>query len=117
MEDSSQQSRPEKIRENRHRSNDRHSQAQQTLSGIRRDYDRMKQDLLQGREPRISVSKGRQFALIRFVRDVPPIIGVDLKTHGPFHKEDVARLPQENAEGLIRQGAAVEVRASNQDNE
>ena len=92
-------------------------QAQQTLSGIRRDYDRMKQDLLQGREPRISVSKGRQFALIRFVRDVPPIIGVDLKTHGPFHKEDVARLPQENAEGLIRQGAAVEVRASNQDNE
>src|ERR671924_698662 len=85
-------------------------QAQQTLSGIRRDYDRMKQDLLQGREPSMSTLNKRHFALIRFVRDVPSIIGVDLKTHGPFHKEDVARLPQENAESLIRQGSAIEIR-------
>jgi len=55
--------------------------------------------------------------LIRFVKDVPSIIGVDLKAHGPFHKEDVARLPQENADSLVRQGAAVEITASNRDNE
>ncbi|MBO0888458.1 hypothetical protein J2P12_05095 [Candidatus Bathyarchaeota archaeon] len=92
-------------------------QAHHALLGIRRDYDRMKDDLLQGREPTIRNSKTRQFTMIRFVKDVPSIIGVDLKTHGPFLKEDIARLPQENAEGLVRQGVAVEIRASNQDNE
>src|SRR6266496_3727004 len=59
--------------------------AHQAISGILRDYDKMKQALL--------------------------------KAHGPFHKEDVARLPQENADSLIRQGTAVEVTASNRDNE
>ncbi len=77
----------------------------------------MKQDLIQGREPSVSIPKDSGFVLTRFVRDVPSIIGVDLKTHGPFHKEDVARLPRENAESLIRQGAATEVRALDQDNE
>jgi len=54
--------------------------------------------------------------LIRFVKEVPSIIGVDLKAHGPFLKEDIASLPWENGESLIRQGAAVEVQASVQEN-
>ncbi len=91
-------------------------QAQQILSGVVRDYERMIQDLLQGREPSVSASKDGGLVLVRFVKEVPSIIGVDLKTHGPFHREDVARLPQENAESLIRQGAATEIRASDQDN-
>jgi len=47
---------------------------------------------------------------------MPSIIGVDLKTHGPFLKEDIAVLPYENAESLIRQGTAVEIRPSHRDN-
>ncbi len=89
----------------------------QAISGILRDYDKMKQDLLQGQEPSHSRPKNGEFVLIRFVKDVPSIIGVDLKAHGPFHKEDVAKLPQENADSLVRQGAAVEITASNRDNE
>jgi DNA replication factor GINS len=91
--------------------------AHQAISEILRDYDKMKQDLLQGQEPSHSRSKNGELILIRFAKDVPSIIGVDLKAHGPFHKEDVASLPQENAESLIRQGAAVEITTSNRDNE
>jgi DNA replication initiation complex subunit (GINS family) len=91
--------------------------AYQVFSGIFRDYEKMRQDIIQGREPSVSKSRSRELVLIRFVRDVPSIIGVDLKAHGPYHKEDVANLPQENAESLIRQGAATEIRTSDQDNE
>ena len=92
-------------------------QAYQMFSGILREYEKMKQDMLQGREPSVSKSKEKELVLIRFVRDVPSIIGVDLKAHGPFHREDVANLPVENAESLIRQGAAIEIRPLIQDNE
>jgi DNA replication factor GINS len=92
-------------------------QAYQDLSGISRHYEKLKEELLQGREPSGPISRDRTMILVRFVKDVPSIIGVDLKTHGPFLKEDIAKLPFENAESLIRQGAAVEIRASAQDNE
>ena len=52
------------------------------------------------------VSKPSELILVRFVQDVPQIIGVDLKTHGPFKAEDIASLPKENAEALIKQGLA-----------
>jgi len=91
--------------------------AYQAFSGGFREYEKMKQDIVQGREPSISKLKEKELVLIRFVRDVPSIIGVDLKAHGPFHKEDVANLPHENAESLIRQGAAIEIRIFDQDNE
>jgi DNA replication initiation complex subunit (GINS family) len=91
--------------------------AYQVFSEIFRDYEKMKQDIIQGREPSVSKTRSRELVLVRFVRDVPSIIGVDLKAHGPFHKEDVANLPQENSESLIRQGAAMEIRTFDQDNE
>jgi DNA replication initiation complex subunit (GINS family) len=91
--------------------------AHQAFSDTFREYEKMRQDIFQGREPSLSKSKEKELVLIRFVRDVPSIIGVDLKTHGPFHKEDVANLSHENAESLIRQGAAIEIRTFSQDNE
>jgi DNA replication initiation complex subunit (GINS family) len=92
--------------------------AYESFAAISRDYERLKQDIIQGREPSISKPMDRDsgLVLIRFVRDVPSIIGVDLKAHGPFHKEDIANLPRENAESLIRQGSATEIRTSSQDN-
>jgi DNA replication factor GINS len=92
-------------------------QVYQDLSGISRHYEKLKEELLQGREPSSPMGRDKTRLLVRFVRDVPSIIGVDLKTHGPFIKEDIAKLPFENAESLIRQGAAVEIRSSAQDNE
>lgn len=48
--------------------------------------------------------------LARLLRDVPPFVGVDLKTYGPYKTEDVALLPAQNAESLIKRGIAREIR-------
>jgi DNA replication factor GINS len=47
--------------------------------------------------------------LIRFLIEMPSIIGADLKPYGPFKVEDVATLPLENAESLIRGKAAIRI--------
>lgn len=92
-------------------------QANQALSSLRRDYERARQDIMHGREPTTKPSKRGGFVLVRFEKDVPSIMGVDLKVRGPFKREDVATLPQENAESLMRQGTAMEIAAHGQDNE
>lgn len=50
--------------------------------------------------------------IVRFIQDIPEIVGVDLKIYGPFKKEDVASLPLPNGQALERQGAVkvIEVR-------
>jgi len=50
--------------------------------------------------------------VVRFLSDFPAIIGVDLKTYGPFKTEDIATLPAENALALINQGVVKQVRYS-----
>ncbi len=90
--------------------------AQEELSTLARHYRKFKEDTVQGIEPSNSPEKKKDKLLLRFVKDIPSIIGVDLKTHGPFLKEDGAVLPYENAESLIRQGTAVEIRPSHRDN-
>ena len=92
-------------------------QAEQTLSTLHREYDRIKQSIVQGREPTAQQSNGRGLVLVRFEKEAPSIIGVDLKVHGPFHKEDVANIPRENAESLIRQGTVREIATHDRDNE
>lgn len=87
------------------------------FTGIARHVGRFKEDLTQGREPSNFPEKQKGTLLVRFIKDLPAIIGVDLKTHGPFKTEDIASLPFENAESLIRQGAAVEIRPRLQENE
>ena len=44
--------------------------------------------------------------IVRFLQPLPAIMGVDMKTYGPFKAEDVASLPAQNAENLIRKGIA-----------
>lgn len=53
-----------------------------------------------------------ELVVVRFLEDIPEIVGVDLEIYGPYKKEDVGSLPKENATGLIKQGAVklVEVR-------
>ena len=47
--------------------------------------------------------------VLRFVKEIPALMGSDMKTYGPFWPEDIATLPSENARILIKQGVAVEV--------
>jgi len=53
--------------------------------------------------------KERKYILLRFLKDVPAIVGSDMRTYGPFKPEDLATLPIENARILIKQGVAIEV--------
>jgi DNA replication factor GINS len=47
--------------------------------------------------------------LVRFLKPMEQFIGIDMNKYGPFHKEDVSRLPFENARSLIGSGEAIEV--------
>ncbi len=68
-------------------------------------------DLLQGRLPKEKKIGPNGLMVVRILREIPEIMGVDMKTYGPFKPEDIATLPKENAKTLIKQGAAAEVEA------
>ena len=64
--------------------------------------------ILHGHIPKDVEQKNKRAAL-RFLKDVPAIIGADMETYGPFRVEDVASLPVENAKILVKQGLAEKV--------
>lgn len=47
-----------------------------------------------------------ELSIVRFLGDVPEIVGVDLRIYGPYKKEDVGSLPLQNAQALIKEGLA-----------
>jgi DNA replication initiation complex subunit (GINS family) len=47
-------------------------------------------------------------SLIIFKEDVPEFVAVDEKSYGPFKKGDIAKLPGENMQLMIKQGVAEE---------
>ena len=51
------------------------------------------------------VSEG-DLVVVRFLKPLPAIMGVDMKAYGPFDPEDVANIPRQNAVNLIRRGIA-----------
>ena len=67
--------------------------------------------ILMGRVPQIDAKPPQRAdqKVVRFLQAVPAIMGIDMKTYGPFKPEDVVSLPVENAENLIRRGIAKEV--------
>jgi len=66
-------------------------------------------NIMQGRMPKERKTKPKGIIVVRILQEIPEIIGVDMRTYGPFKPEDIATLPKENARTLIKQGAAVEV--------
>ncbi len=50
--------------------------------------------------------KEEPIILIRFLMQLPTIVGSDMKIYGPFQVEDIATLPKENAKALILRNAA-----------
>ena len=47
---------------------------------------------------------------VRFVKEFDEIVGVDLEKYGPFKPEDIATIPNENAQSLISNGIVLKVR-------
>ena len=54
-----------------------------------------------------------ELSVVRFLQDIPEIVGTDLKIYGPYKKEDVGSLPDQNARALVKQGAAKEIEVRN----
>ena len=83
---------------------------QAELKRILREHSEWVKSILIGYPTRIGVeSKASKFKVVRFMEPLPAIIGIDMKTYGPFQPEDVASIPAENAENLIRRGIAKEI--------
>lgn len=57
----------------------------------------------------ISQNHKTKTVVLRFLKDVDQIIGVDLEKYGPFKPEDIATLPYENAQALITKKAATKI--------
>ncbi len=74
-------------------------------------YQAFVEDILRGRISDIERKGKSKKMLVRFLREIPAIIGSDMKTYGPFKSEDIATLPIENARALVKQGVVVEVEA------
>ncbi len=47
-----------------------------------------------------------QMILVRFLQPLPAIMGIDMKAYGPFQPEELATIPVQNAENLIKRGIA-----------
>jgi len=72
-------------------------------------YQNFLKGVLSGRSPSVEVKERTNKRVLRFLQEIPAIIGADMKTYGPFKPEDVASVPAENARILVKQGLAVEV--------
>ncbi|MEM3703874.1 MAG: hypothetical protein QXX79_05615, partial [Candidatus Bathyarchaeia archaeon] len=59
-------------------------------------------------EPEIS----HKTVVLRFLGEVPEIVGLDMKIYGPYRPQDVASMPVENAKILVKQGLAEKVEVS-----
>jgi DNA replication factor GINS len=96
----------------------------ETFAEFTKSYHKFTDDLLQGQltvEPIKVVVKTEANAVapqlhkrstIRFLKNIPAIMGADMKSYGPFIAEDVASLPPQNAQILVKQGLAVLVEVS-----
>ncbi len=81
----------------------------------------LKKDILNVPVPELTIPKKSthlqeetdyQYTLVRMVKNTPPLVGVDLKTYGPFEKEDVINLPHKNAIILINEKFAEKIELS-----
>jgi DNA replication factor GINS len=70
------------------------------------NFQEFMKQFLEGRKPTTTSEYASKMVVLKFLKDVPAIVGQDMKVYGPFKVEDVASLPSENAKILIRQGLA-----------
>jgi DNA replication initiation complex subunit (GINS family) len=75
-------------------------------------YQSFSKDILRGQLSKVEKGEKQAMTVLRFIQEIPALIGSDLKTYGPFAPEDIATLPPENARIFVKQGVAVEVDSS-----
>jgi DNA replication factor GINS len=68
--------------------------------------------LMLGETAKSGETTTQKLAILRFLKEIPAIIGSDMKSYGPYNAEDVASLPVENAKLLVKQGLAEIVQVS-----
>lgn len=73
-------------------------------------FQNLAEDALRGHLTEKVEKTQKRFA-VRFLKEVPAIIGADMKAYGPFKCEDVASLPIENVKILIKQKLAEKIEA------
>jgi DNA replication initiation complex subunit (GINS family) len=69
-------------------------------------YQRFVTNILQGNFSQVNVEKTHERIPLRFIKNIPAIIGADMQTYGPFMAEDIGSVPVENAKILVKQGLA-----------
>ena len=57
----------------------------------------------------ISRNHKTKTVVLRFLKEVDEIVGVDLEKYGPFKPEDIATLPYENAQALVTKKIATKI--------
>ncbi len=96
----------------------------ETFADFTRSYRKFTEDLMQGQlivepikvtvkvEAKATPPQPHKRSTVRFLKNIPAIMGADMKSYGPFTAEDVASLPLQNAQILVKQGLAVLVEVS-----
>ncbi len=74
------------------------------FSSFYKEYQLFRKKLFQGAVLTSDFSEPSKRVTLRILKDIPDLIGSDMKSYGPFLVEDVASLPPENAELLIKRG-------------
>ncbi|MFX1456705.1 MAG: hypothetical protein ACFFDB_15135 [Promethearchaeota archaeon] len=75
-------------------------------------------EIFKEKEPEILLVKEKEpeeqinYTLLRFLKETPPLVGIDLLNYGPFEKEDIAFIPTENANILIFEKFAEKIEVS-----
>jgi DNA replication initiation complex subunit (GINS family) len=80
-----------------------------TVSPFAEAVRSLAKDVLRGQLPAMRIEVTHARAALRFLKEVPAIMGVDMKSYGPFKIEDISTLPVENVKILIKQGLAEKV--------
>jgi len=80
-----------------------------TLAPVAEAVQSFAKDIMRGQLPVMREEEKRKKVALRFLKEVPAIIGADMKNYGPFEIEDIATLPLENTKILTKQGMAEKV--------
>ena len=79
------------------------------VSSLAEDCSVFSRNIFRGVLTTFEKGKKQVMTVLRFVQEIPALVGSDMKTYGPFAPEDVATLPSDNARVLVKQGVAIEV--------
>ncbi len=88
------------------------SEEEKLLSGVTpvtETYHSFAKNVLHGNSLIVDAEQGNKRIVLRFLKDIPAIMGADMKPYGPFKVEDIASLPRENAKILVKQGLAEKI--------